>query len=798
VWAVDTTSGDITFAPEQGFVGDPTPVKYTVKDLTNLESNQATITIDYEAPASLSGTVWLDKNKNGLVDNNEDRKVAWILKIRDKNGNLITTTVTDAQGEYNITGLIPAEYDVEFFTPNGVYVGIVATDGVLKSGEIISLLLPIDPSGIVYDSSTRVPLANVKLQFVNAQGVLLDNACLGLGQQNQTTLADGLYAFDLLPHAHSSCPDNTSYSIKIVTPPTGYYADSIFIPVNNGVYDGDASETNCTVDAIANSGSCEVQAQPNEPQTGQATTYFMDFLLNIGDKNIIFNHIPLDSNQVRNAGLDDNAILLKKVANKKQASLADQVFYTLEAENTTAGALNIDIKDDLPAGFKFIGNTATLIRAGVDGILGTIDDVKSSITATGHDPIRFAINIAKAEKIQINYLLKLGTLTPRGIAINTAQVYAAGSTTDVASNEASAKVMVIAEGALNQSTLIGKVFHDRDSDGYQDDATVTALTINTGKWAKDLGDIKGRVSELDDPADFRKTIRIPNNMITRQIRITSDEGSIITIDNKGNIIESHTGLKAQGLNSQDLKIQLRAIGKETEITITNYGINDEGIPGVRLASVKGLLIETDSYGRYHLPDIDGGRRISGKNIILKVDKSTLPEGATFTTENSRVLRVSSSALNKINFGIKLPLQVEPPHYQYQRGVKYRIETQNKFTTRQVPVYKTVEVKMGSIFFDTEMHKIRKDQLGIMSDIANKILQYGSGHITIDAYTDSRHTAKYNIALAQRRATTVRNELQKRLGIKLMREVKVVIDKKAYKEIPHNDTKAIDYKAMGFF
>ena len=47
-WSVDTSNGQVTFTPEQGFTGDPTPVHYTVKDTTGLTSNQATITVDYE------------------------------------------------------------------------------------------------------------------------------------------------------------------------------------------------------------------------------------------------------------------------------------------------------------------------------------------------------------------------------------------------------------------------------------------------------------------------------------------------------------------------------------------------------------------------------------------------------------------------------------------------------------------------------------------------------------------------------------------------------------------------------
>ncbi|WP_265090120.1 Ig-like domain-containing protein [Psychrobacter fjordensis] len=42
-WSV----GAITFTPEAGFTGDPTPISYTVDDNTGETSNEATVTIDY-------------------------------------------------------------------------------------------------------------------------------------------------------------------------------------------------------------------------------------------------------------------------------------------------------------------------------------------------------------------------------------------------------------------------------------------------------------------------------------------------------------------------------------------------------------------------------------------------------------------------------------------------------------------------------------------------------------------------------------------------------------------------------
>lgn len=81
---------------------------------------------------------------------------------------------------------------------------------------------------------------------------------------------------------------------------------------------------------------------------------------------------------------------------------------------------------------------------------------------------------------------------------------------------------------------------------------------------------------------------------------------------------------------------------------------EEGLPGVRVASVSGLLVTTDAAGRYHIDDIGAGEFVRGRNAILKVDSGTLPAGSVFTTENPRVVRVTQGLAQKINFGVRIP------------------------------------------------------------------------------------------------------------------------------------------------
>ena len=79
--------------------------------------------------------------------------------------------------------------------------------------------------------------------------------------------------------------------------------------------------------------------------------------------------------------------------------------------------------------------------SGADGVFDKGDyAAATTITSSGFDPVRFGvIKILAGEKAQIGYLLKVGTATQIGNAINKAQAFAAGSTSDIASNLATAQ-----------------------------------------------------------------------------------------------------------------------------------------------------------------------------------------------------------------------------------------------------------------------------------------------------------------------------------------------------------------------
>lgn len=86
--------------------------------------------------------------------------------------------------------------------------------------------------------------------------------------------------------------------------------------------------------------------------------------------------------------------------------------------------------------------------------------------------------------------------------------------------------------------------------------------------------------------------------------------------------------------------------------IDRNGVQDfgeTGMPGVRLATARGLLITTGPQGRYHIACAAIPNPTIGSNFILKLDPRTLPTGYRMVSENPRVIRLTRGKMSKANF-----------------------------------------------------------------------------------------------------------------------------------------------------
>ncbi len=109
-WDYNFTTGALTFTPQPGFTGNPTPIEYTVKDAAGLNSNNAQASITYAAPDPLPvATDDLD-----YFNGNNPKTIA--VLANDNTGDaVVPTTVSivdgsnpDAQNEF-LTKVVPDE-----------------------------------------------------------------------------------------------------------------------------------------------------------------------------------------------------------------------------------------------------------------------------------------------------------------------------------------------------------------------------------------------------------------------------------------------------------------------------------------------------------------------------------------------------------------------------------------------------------------------------------------------------------------------------------------------------------------
>ncbi len=80
---------------------------------------------------------------------------------------------------------------------------------------------------------------------------------------------------------------------------------------------------------------------------------------------------------------------------------------------------------------------------------------------------------------------------------------------------------------------------------------------------------------------------------------------------------------------------------------------EPGLPGVRVATVKGLLLTADDHGRFHVACADLPDQRIGTSYIMKLDSRSLPSGYRLTTENPRVVRLTAGKASEFLFGASI-------------------------------------------------------------------------------------------------------------------------------------------------
>ena len=260
-----------------------------------------------------------------------------------------------------------------------------------------------------------------------------------------------------------------------------------------------------------------------------ANPFYTTFVFEAGDPIVLNNNIPL----TQCAGAP--AIEATKTADRNTAVFGETINYTLTFRNNTSATVNgAQIVDRLPGGLVYTPGTAR------------IDGVATEPTITGGS-LLWTVNLAPAQTITATFSARVrrtgefGTLTNR--------TWLQDSTGARVSNVARADVRIDPEHVFDCSDVIGKVFDDRNGNGYQD------------------GPPSGRANdEAIEPG-------IPG------VRLATPDGLLITTDEFGRFSVPCAALpKNIGSNFQ-LKLDTRTLP-------TGYRVTTENPRNIRLTAGK--------------------------------------------------------------------------------------------------------------------------------------------------------------------------------------------------------------------
>ncbi|OEF30232.1 hypothetical protein A1QC_00035 [Vibrio rumoiensis 1S-45] len=393
-------------------------------------------------------------------------------------------------------------------------------------------------------------------------------------------------------------------------------------------------------------------------------------------------------NTVHIERIPDNTgeLTVTKTAFKDEAQVGDVVEYEVTVSNDTEADFGpVVVQDRMPGGFQYVEESSEITLPGADGEFDTTDDITMTAEPTATRVLQYpGIDLLSGDSVRIRYLLRVNIGATFGDYVNTAF---ATVNNQLKSNLASATVKVTPDKLFDTASIIGKVFQDDNGDGYQADATADDIEVKADISKSDyiahstilmLKDNEKSVADKSGTAPINHGVTIDSLMgISRNrtlphgnkavlefktktktpfdLHVVSDNGTNITLTADGKVISKDSGDKEEGLSSENLDVTRKLFRSGDhyvwEITIENKGFYEEGIPGVRLITVEGIVIETDQYGRYHVPDqwvVDK----KGKNFLVKLDTDSLPTGMKVISENPKVLRISPNALAKFNFSVQ--------------------------------------------------------------------------------------------------------------------------------------------------
>ena len=369
-WNVDMLTGRVTFIPNAGFITDPTPINYNVKDHEGNLSNNSLITIRVIPQADLVVTKTDNKDKytpgtNSVytitVKNNGPATATNVVVIDD-----ITDPILEAVTTWSAVGTGGT------ILPNANGIGDInagnATISSLNVGETVTytvtIAIPSSYTGQIVNTAsatsavqdpnssnntqTDIDTVNALAEIALTKAIVTaaphrigDNVeFLITAVNNGPSDATGINIVDKLP---------SGYTLVSATPSSGTYNAS------NGLWNlgGLTNTSNATLTVIAS-----INAAGNYTNVAEVTK--VDQL----DPNGIIhgNNTPneIDQSDVTIVPVKIVDLVTTKTVDKSNPNQGDIVQFTITVVNNgPSTATGVNLTDNLPAGLAYVSHVAT-------------------------------------------------------------------------------------------------------------------------------------------------------------------------------------------------------------------------------------------------------------------------------------------------------------------------------------------------------------------------------------------------------------------------------------------------------
>ena len=536
-----------------------------------------------------------------------------------------------------------------------------------------------DPTGYFYCEDTGAILAGGLISVVGPLGTQT-----GIGTSNNITIVrdgtNGSFQF------HVSAPG--TYSLNYTLPTTGIASTdrlpgaaldvTSFLPANPGVL-----------------GSGEIGATGQLSNfTAAANPFHTQFVIEAGDPAVFNNNIPL-----KFCGVP--ALTASKSVSGTPVLLPNgstQVTYALSAENTgSTQVLNVNLTDDLDAAFGAGNHTVTsLTISSAPATFGTVTNTGFNGAA---DTQLLGPNgvLERGETVVAELVLEIaasasGTFTNEVTAIGTSPLDGSAIIPNTASTDVTLSApsditgLKVTKTASRPTVRIGDIISYTISIENTDNlarVNVDLIDYMPAGFTYRPGSATIDTVQTDPVQTGRRLTwagqTIPANT-TVVLTLNMGVGAAAAEHEFTNLAWVQDPLTGQRISTIGKAVVRREfehvfdcgeiIGKVYDDKNRNgYQDKDEpGLPGVRVATVKGILITSDKHGRYHVPCAAIPDARIGSNFILKLDTRTLPTGYRLTTENPRVVRLTRGKITKLNFGATIHrvvrIDVDPSAFGY--------------------------------------------------------------------------------------------------------------------------------------